>query len=305
MIIKRSKFENIKKKYLKFIQSQETTNEQFKDKLKQLNNFYIPICDMIFKKKFGNKKTKLIGLSGGQGSGKSTISQILKILLKEKFNLETVIISIDDFYKTLEERKKMSKNYSKLFLTRGVPGTHDTKMLLNCLSKLKKRPFNKILTPKFDKSTDDRCKKKKWLKVLKKPDVIIFEGWCVGAKAQKKNSLIKAVNELERLEDKNLEWRKKVNYELKNDYKKIFELIDILIFLKVPSFRYVYKWRLLQEKKLQKISKGKKIMDRKKIKKFIMFYERTTINMLETLDNVAKVLIDIDTKHRLKSIKFN
>ena len=149
MIIKRSKFENIKKKYLKFIQSQETTNEQFKDKLKQLNNFYIPICDMIFKKKFGNKKTKLIGLSGGQGSGKSTISQILKILLKEKFNLETVIISIDDFYKTLEERKKMSKNCSKLFLTRGVPGTHDTKMLLNCLSKLKKRPFNKILTPKF------------------------------------------------------------------------------------------------------------------------------------------------------------
>ena len=73
----------------------------------------------------------------------------------------------------------------------------------------------------------------------------------------------------------------------------------------MPSFKHVYKWRLLQEKKLQKISKGKKIMDRKKIKKFIMFYERTTINMLETLDNVAKVLIDIDTKHRLKSIKFN
>ena len=90
MIIKRSKFENIKKKYLKFIQSQETTNEQFKDKLKQLNNFYIPICDMIFKKKFGNKKTKLIGLSGGQGSGKSTISQILKILSFQFANIDSL-----------------------------------------------------------------------------------------------------------------------------------------------------------------------------------------------------------------------
>ena len=33
----------------------------------------------------------VVGLSGGQGSGKSTISNILKILLKRKFNLKTVI----------------------------------------------------------------------------------------------------------------------------------------------------------------------------------------------------------------------
>ena len=31
----------------------------------------------------------------------------------------------------------MSKNISPLFLTRGVPGTHDTKMLLDCIKKLK------------------------------------------------------------------------------------------------------------------------------------------------------------------------
>ena len=140
---------------------------------------------MIYKNKFKNKKTKLIGLAGGQGSGKSTISNILKILLKEKFNLETVIISIDDFYKTLKERKKMSKNLSKLFLTRGVPGTHDTTLLLNCLKKLKKKSFRKVLIPKFNKSTDNRSKKKEWMTVLRKPDVIIFEGWCIGAKAQK------------------------------------------------------------------------------------------------------------------------
>ena len=97
MNISGSKFSKIKRKYLKFIESQEIPNEPFRDKLKQLNNFYIPICNMIYKKKFKNKKTRLIGLAGGQGSGKSTISQILKILLKEKFNLETVIISIDDF----------------------------------------------------------------------------------------------------------------------------------------------------------------------------------------------------------------
>ena len=84
------------------------------------------------------KKTKVIGLTGGQGTGKSTISNILKIILKEAYNLETVIFSIDDFYKTLQERKKMSKKISNLFLTRGVPGTHDTKMLFKCIKNLKK-----------------------------------------------------------------------------------------------------------------------------------------------------------------------
>jgi len=121
----------------------------------------------------------------------------------------------------------------------------------------------------------------------------------------KKNSLTKAINDLERQEDEDLVWRKKVNDELKNEYRKIFNLIDILIFLKVPSFKHVYKWRLLQEKKLRRVSKGKKIMNNNQIKKFIMFYERTTLNMMKTLGKISKVLIKIDTKHRLKSIKFN
>ena len=124
-------------------------------------------------------------------------------------------------------------------------------------------------------------------------------------KHKKKTSLIKPVNELERKEDKNLVWRKRVNHELKNKYKKIFSLIDILIFLKVPSFDHVYKWRLLQEKKLKKNSRGKKIMNNNQVKKFIMFYERITLNMFKTLDSMSKVLINIDTKHRLSSIKFN
>jgi D-glycerate 3-kinase len=300
-----SDFSNVKEKYLKFIKSQEVLGEPFRNKLDQLNNFYLPISQMINKNYSKIRKTRIIGLTGGQGSGKSTISQILKIILKKKYNLETVVFSIDDFYKTLKERKKMSKKINKLFLTRGVPGTHDSKILYKCLKDLKKKTFKKILIPRFDKSTDDRYLKKKWIKVLKKPNIVIFEGWCLGAIPQKNADLTKPINELEQLEDNNLIWRKKVNNELKNNYKKIFNLIDDLIFLKVPSLKYVYKWRLLQEKKLEKISKGRKIMSTKEIKKFIMFYERITRNMIKTLGTRAKILINIDAKHRLKSIKFN
>ena len=100
-------------------------------------------------------------------------------------------------------------------------------------------------------------------------------------------------------------WREKVNLELKDKYQKIFSLIDKLIFLKVPSFKYVFKWRLLQEKKLRATSKGKKTMDYQQVKNFIMYYERLTKHMLKILPKKADTIINIDKKHRLKSIKFN
>ena len=171
---RRVNYKKVKKKYLKFLSSQEVKSEPFRDKLGQLNKFYLPISKMIKDEYVKKKKTRIIGLTGGQGTGKTTISYILKIILKEVYNLETVIFSIDDFYKTLHERKKMSKKKSNLFITRGVPGTHDTKMLYRCIKNFKINKFKKIDIPKFDKSIDDRLQKNKWLKVKKKPNIVIF-----------------------------------------------------------------------------------------------------------------------------------
>ena len=298
-------YQKIKKRYLKFLNSQEVSSEPFRDKLGQLNRFYLPISKMIKDEYEKKKKTRIIGLTGGQGTGKSTISIILKIILKEAYNLETVIFSIDDFYKTLNERETMSKKISDLFLTRGVPGTHDTKMLFQCIKNLKTNNFKKMNIPKFDKSIDNRLSKSNWLQVKKKPNIVIFEGWCVGASAQKNKDLILPINKLEKYKDKKKIWRQKVNLKLRKDYKKIFDLIDKLIFLKVPSFKYVLKWRLLQEKKLRITRKGNKTMTDKQVKNFIMYYERITKHMLKTLPKDADTVISIDSKHRLKSIKFN
>ena len=298
-------YKKLKIKYLKFLKSQEVLSEPFRDKLGQLDNFYLPLSKKIYDNYYKDKKTKIIGLTGGQGAGKSTISSILKIILKEYFNLDTVIFSIDDFYKTLKERKKMSVKISPLFITRGVPGTHDTALLYKCLIGFKKLKFSKTLIPKFDKSVDDRLPKRRWQNIRKKPEIVIFEGWCVGATPQKKKDLLVPVNELEKEKDKNKIWRLRVNQELKTKYKKIFNMIDNFIFLKVPSFKHVYKWRLLQEKKLRLSSSGKKIMTDSQIKHFIMYYERITKHMFFTLEKKAKFVIKIDNKHRFKSIKIN
>ena len=302
MIKNKKTFLNIKKSYLEFIDKQEKGNGFFYNKLGQLMDIYIPISELIFEEFKKNNQTIIIGLSGGQGSGKSPFAQILKLILKKKYGFEIVCFSIDDFYKKLSERKKMSKLVHKLFLTRGVPGTHDIKMLNHVISNLKRKKFKTTLIPTFEKSKDDRRKKKNWLKVTKKPQIIIFEGWCVGARDQKYADLVKPINTLEKKYDKEMIWRKKVNNELKKNYMPIFKKIDKLIYLKVPSFKYILKWRTQQEKKLDFFSSGKKIMSPHEIKDFIMYYERISKKMLSEYHKFSDIVVSIDNKHRFKKI---
>ena len=58
-------------------------------------------------------------------------------------------------------------------------------------------------------------KKKIGQKLKKKPNIVIFEGWCVGATAQKNKDLIIPINKLEKHKDNKRIWRQKVNSELK------------------------------------------------------------------------------------------
>ena len=290
-----------KNAYLKFVKKQEVPEHRFQDKIEQLDNFYLPICNKLFNYHKYKKKTLLVGLSGGQGSGKSTIAKILKIILKNHFMLNVVNFSIDDFYKTIDQRKKMAKSIHPLFSIRGVPGTHDTKMIYYTIKNLMKKKFKKISIPRFDKSSDERFSKKNWQKITKRPDIIIFEGWCVGANHELITKLSNPVNILEKKEDGKLTWRKKVNNELKTKYKKIFSLIDKKIFLKIPNFKYVLKWRLIQEKKLRKKFK-KKTMTSLEVKKFIMLYERITKNMIKNYKS-NDIILFIDKKHKIKSME--
>ena len=178
-------FGKVKKDCLKFIKSQETKTDKFKSKEKMIKSFLIPLCFWI-SEKVDKKRPYFVGLAGGQGTGKTTISSLIKIILTKYFKLKVFKISIDDFYKTRKERIKLSKKVHPMLLTRGVPGTHDINMMLDFFRKAKSKKFKRLKLPTFNKAIDDRFNKKKWYDLKNKPDVIIFEGWCVGAKSEKK-----------------------------------------------------------------------------------------------------------------------
>ena len=293
----------VRKKCFKFIKSQETSKEKFKNKEKMIRDYLIPVSFWISEKcKF---KPYYIGLAGGQGTGKTTISSILKIILINYFKLNVFKISIDDFYKTRKDRINLSKRIHPMLLTRGVPGTHDIKMMLDFFKNSKKKKFKKMKLPLFDKSIDDRLPKKKWYEIKKRPDVIILEGWCVGAKAQTNQEIKKSMNSMEKTMDKQLKWRKFVNYNLQTSYKKLFKQLDTLLYLKASNFNQLRKWRLKQEKKLKIQTKNKKnlkIMDKKDVISFMQTYQRITENMFKNVPKYASIVMNLNSSHQIKSV---
>ena len=298
-------FLKVKKDYLKLLYKEKIFDTSISDKIRNLKNIYIPISFWIEKKYKKKGKTLFLGFSGGQGSGKTTAVKILKIILKKFFKRKIYVSSIDDFYKTLKDRNRMSQNIHPLLKTRGVPGTHDISLVKKLFYFVKNKRFKIIKLPKFDKSIDDRSQKKYWFKIKEKPEIIILEGWCVGAKPQSNFLIKKPVNLLEKYEDQDLTWRYYVNTKLKTEYKKIFAMIDSYIFMKIPNFKMVFKWRLLQENKLRKKSHfKKKIMSYNEIKRFIMFYQRITLQMVKDLSKSASVVMLLNKNHKIKKVIF-
>ena len=296
-------FNKVKKDCLRFIKSQETSTEKFQGKERMLKLFLIPMCFWIAGK-IRNKKPYFVGLAGGQGTGKTTVSSLVKIILEKYFKLKVFKISIDDFYKTRKERNSLSKRIHPMLMTRGVPGTHDINMMLSFFKKTKNKNFKKMILPSFNKAIDDRFSKKYWYKINQKPDVIIFEGWCVGAKAELNKTLKKPINSMEKINDKKLVWRKYVNLQLRNKYKELYSQLNCMVYLKAKNFNMLQKWRLKQERKLRLKTKkvsSHKIMSKKNVINFMQTYQRITENMFKNTPKYASIVINLNSNHQIKS----
>ncbi|MDB0048941.1 uridine kinase [Candidatus Pelagibacter sp.] len=299
-------FNKIKKDCFKFISSQETKKDKFKNKDKMIKSFLIPVSFWI-SKRVNKKKPLIIGLAGGQGSGKTTISSILTLILKKYFKLNVFKVSIDDFYKTRKDRKSLSKNKHPLLMTRGVPGTHDVDLMLNFFKKIKDKNFKSLQIPTFNKAIDDRCQKSLWYKIKTKPDVVIFEGWCVGARPQLNSQLKKPINSLEKVHDHGAKWRTYVNNQLKTKYNTLFKQLDGLLYLKAKNFSLLREWRLKQERKLwvqTKNKKNQKIMSSGDVINFMQTYQRITQQMFKDAIKSSSVIMNLNSNHQIEKIKF-
>lgn len=267
-----------------------------------LARVYLPLAAWVLRQK--GERPLLLGINGSQGSGKSTLCDFLRLILEQCHGQRVAVLSVDDLYLTRAERQALAREVHPLLITRGVPGTHDVELGLTTLNRLRgAMPTNLTALPAFDKAADDRRPAGDWPVFRGRPDIILFEGWCVGTTPQPEAALREPVNALERDEDADGRWRRFVNRRLETDYRRLFAGLDRLIFLRVPGMDRVPEWRTLQEQKLAaNAGAGRHVMDAAAIRRFVMHYERLTRHALANLPTRADLTLSIKDDHGFGAI---
>lgn len=243
----------------------------------------------------GSRNTPMvIGLCGAQGSGKSTLAAMLVDRFEDEYGLRAVCLSLDDFYFPKAERQRLAREAHPLLATRGPPGTHDTTRAKSVIVDLITAAADTTTSlPVFDKLEDERLGHALWRSYRGRPDVILFEGWCVGAAPQESQALETPVNALERSEDRDARWRRHVNAALSGPYAALFDLIDLQILLQAPRFDVVFQWRKEQEDRMA-LRSGKSGMTDTELTRFIMHYERLTRHIASTMPMSADLTVHLD-----------
>lgn len=249
----------------------------------------------------------LIAINGSQGSGKSTLGAYLAQALTSVQGLQGVSLSIDDFYLTRARRKQLARDVHPLLRTRGVPGTHDIGLLAKTLDGLAHAVSGDapVPVPSFDKSRDDRRPVEDWPRVSGPVDVIILEGWCLGATSEAPEALAAPVNALERNEDADVSWRGYCDQSLREHYEPFYRNVDLWVMLKAPGFESVLAWRQEQEDKLAVAvgGAGRGLMSREELQRFVAHYERYTRQCLQQLPATVDVLFELDEQRQIVSCR--
>ena len=269
--------------------------------LEAANTWFEPFANAIIQQSILSDVPLVIGINGCQGSGKTTFAEYLVLMLNAA-KVNTMNMSMDDFYLTRSQRNILGSSVHPLLKTRGVPGTHDVNLLLDTLSHLKQGHHN-VAVPKFNKALDDRAPQQNWPVYSGPFDVIILEGWCLAVPAQTQEELLVAVNELELMQDPEGIWRQYVNQALLHEYSNVWEGIDYTIMLKAPSFNCVYQWRWQQEQKLlEKTSDfqaSKGLLSQDTLKVFIQYFERLTTHALKTVPELCQHVFYLDEQREV------
>ncbi len=227
------------------------------------------VADRLARRRPGDPPL-ILGLCGAQGSGKSTIAARLAKQVER-----SAILSLDDLYLTRAERQRLARAVHPLFATRGVPGTHDVTLGVETIAAIVRGEA--VALPRFDKAIDDRAPPWTWPCAPKGCQLLIFEGWCVGARAQDAAALVAPLNMLEAAEDADGTWRRHVNAALASDYPRLFAPIDPLVLLVPPDWSTVLRWRTQQEEALRRTrGPGAGVMDDMQLARFVSHYERLT-----------------------------
>lgn len=238
-------------------------------------------------------ESRIVGLGGGQGSGKSTLCSLIGQASSAAGD-PTAILCLDDFYLTKIEREALAATIHPSLQTRGPPGTHDVELLISTAQTLSRG--HAATVPLFDKGLDDRVG---FRSIEAGVARVVIEGWCIGAAPEPSARLRNPINRLERAEDPSGRCRSWINDRLAGPYNELTSMLNELAFVRIPSMESVRAWRLRQEQDRPIHLR----MDKESVDRFVEHYERITLWMLEDLPSRADVVISLDELHNISALR--
>ena len=241
----------------------------------------------------------IVGICGTQASGKSTAcDQVAAHLTGQGYQVG--VLGLDDLYLGRMARAELAAKLHPLFVTRGPPGTHNVALGIDVLDAV--RAGRGTPLPRFDKRADEPLPQANWPILPGSCDVLLFEGWCVGALSQSEAELAVPVNDLERDEDAEGIWRRTFNAHLAGPTGQLFSRIERLIYLRPPSWETVFDWRCQQEHAY--IATDRKegasaAMTDTQVMRFIAHYGRMTRQMMAEMPARADLTLQLDAERQV------
>ncbi|MEY3866775.1 MAG: hypothetical protein RLZZ338_666 [Cyanobacteriota bacterium] len=270
--------------------------------LVNLWRLWLPLSLELMAKNKRLNRPIIQGILGGQGTGKTTLGQVLQFILA-KANYSLISLSLDDLYKTYLERQELQIADPRL-IWRGPPGTHDIELGINVLDSLRDLPNNPqaIAIPRFDKSLWNGAGDRVSPEMVTEADIVLFEGWFVGVKPIAPCKFSDAPYPI--ITERDRQFALDMNEKL-GEYLPLWQRLDQLIILDPVDYQLSKKWR--QQAEHEMIAKGKSGMTDAEINQFVEYFwkalhpELFIKPLIEKGENV-NLVIEINGDHSLGKI---
>ncbi len=233
---------------------------------------WLPLAQQLAREQQSLGTPFIQGILGGQGTGKTTLTKILRLILGH-LGHQTVALSIDDLYLTYAQRCKLRRQDPRL-IWRGPPGTHDIELGRRTLTQLRHSSAGEWVTlPQFDKSLHQGEGDRTHPITLPAPTIVLFEGWFVGARPlddaafNDERSLPEPIST-----PADRQFARDSNRRL-HSYLPLWAFLDRLIVLAPSDYRLSQKWRRQAERQMSpgQMSPGSGLSD-DQIEAFVTYF---------------------------------
>jgi D-glycerate 3-kinase len=267
--------------------------------LKVLWDLWLPLGIKIASSRKDLGRPLIQGILGGQGTGKTTMSRILSLILQQ-LGYRTLSLSLDDLYKTYSDRLALTQQDPRL-IWRGPPGTHDIDLGLSLLDQIR-QGNSPVSVPRFDKSAHSGAGDRTTPEILTDAiDIVLFEGWFVGVQPIDPEDFTTAPAPI--VTDEDRVFARDMNDQLKN-YLPLWQRLDSLIVLYPTDYRCSLEWRKQAEK--QMIATGKPGMTDAEIEEFVKYFWRALHPELFIKpllkSHQVDLVIEISPEHSIKAV---